>query len=97
MQKVSEEKQVLLSHVSQIVENLIQGNTLYQERLDTDEMIKLMIHLFDRFSMEELKAIPNDDLIDRIDSILVVEAVSGTLNDLTPEQMKMFEDAVERK
>jgi len=29
MQKVSEEKKVLLSHVSQIVENLIQDNSLY--------------------------------------------------------------------
>jgi len=57
-------------------------------------MIQLIMHLFDRFSMEEVKAIPDEDLIDRIDSILVVEAVSGTLNDLTPEQMKMFEEAV---
>ena len=97
MQTVSEEKKVLLSHISQIVKNLIQGNTFYQERLDTNQMIQLMVNLFDKFSTEELKAIPNDDLTDRIDSILVLEAVSGTLNDLTPEQMKMFEEAVERR
>ncbi len=60
-------------------------------------MNQLMIHLFDRFSVEQLKAISNEDLIDRIDSILVVEAVSGTLNDLTPEQMKMFEEALKKK
>lgn len=28
--------------------------------------------------------------------ILVIEAVSGTLNNLTPEQMEMFDAAVER-
>ena len=60
-------------------------------------MIQLMVNLFDKFSTKELKVIPNDDLTDRIDSILVLEAVSGTLNDLTPEQMKMFESAVERR
>ncbi len=97
MQTVYEEKKVLLSHISQIVKNLIQGNTFYQERLDTNQMIQLMVNLFDKFSTEELKAIPNDHLTDRIDSILVLEAVSGTLNDLTPEQMKMFEEAVERR
>ena len=97
MQTVSEEKKVLLSHISQIVKNLIQGNTFYQDRLDTNQMIQLMVNLFNKFSTEELKAIPNDDLTDRIDSILVLEAVSGTLNDLTPEQMKMFEEAVERR
>lgn len=97
MQEVFEEKEILLSHIGQIVKNLIQGNNLYQERLDTDEMIQLMVNLFNRFSTEELKAITNDDLVKRIDSILVLEAVSGTLNDLTPEQIKMYEEAVERR
>ncbi|KAF3886646.1 MULTISPECIES: hypothetical protein [Nostocales] len=97
MQEVFEEKEILLSHICQIVKNLIQGNNLYQERLNTDEMIQLIANLFKRFSTEELKAITNDDLIKRIDSILVLEAVSGTLNDLTPEQIKMYEEAVERR
>ncbi|MGV0101820.1 hypothetical protein NSTC731_01138 [Nostoc sp. DSM 114167] len=35
--------------------------------------------------------------MDRIDSILVIEAVSGTLNDLTPEQIEMFDAAVKRR
>lgn len=97
MQEVFEEKEIFLSHIGQIVKNLIQGNHLYQERLNTDEMIQLMVNLFNRFSTEELKAITNDDLVKRIDSILVLEAVSGTLNDLTPEQIKMYEEAVERR
>ncbi|BAZ16083.1 hypothetical protein NIES4071_79580 [Calothrix sp. NIES-4071] len=29
--------------------------------------------------------------------LLTVEAVSGTLNDLTPEQIKIFDEAVEGK
>ncbi|MEC4885022.1 MAG: hypothetical protein SAL70_27430 [Scytonema sp. PMC 1070.18] len=97
MQEVFEEKEILLSHICQIVKKLIQGNNLYQERLNTDEMIQLMVNLFNRFSTEELKAITNDDLVKRIDSILVLEAVSGTLNDLTPEQIEMYEESVERR
>jgi hypothetical protein len=41
--------------------------------------------------------IKDDDLIDRTDSILILEAVSGTLNNLTPEQIAVFDEAVEGK
>lgn len=94
MQEVSGERDVLVSRISAIVDNLIQGNNLFQEKLDKDEIIELLVSLFDKFSPEELRAIPNDDLTDRIDSILVIEAVAGTLNDLTPKQMQIFDAAV---
>ncbi|WP_442946733.1 hypothetical protein [Nostoc sp. NZL] len=42
-----------------------------------------------------MREIKDDDLTDRIDSILILEAVSGTLNDLTPEQIAIFDAAVE--
>ncbi len=42
-------------------------------------------------------AITDNQLTDRIDSILVLEAVSGTLNDLTPEEIKIFDEVVEGK
>jgi len=45
--------------------------------------------------LEEFAVIEDEDLTHRIDRILVTDAVSGTLNDLTPEQMKMFDEAVE--
>jgi hypothetical protein len=95
MDTVSVNKEVLLSRVAEIVEKLIQGDSFFQGRLDKDEMIQHLVSLFDKFSPEELRAIENDDLIKRIDSILVLEAVAGTLNDLTPEQIEIFEADVE--
>jgi len=94
MQKY-QDKQTLLSHISEIVENLIQDETLFQEKLDNQEMIHLITNLFDDFSNEELEAVSEAELRKRIRSILVLEAVSGTLNDLTPEQIKIFDEAVE--
>lgn len=94
MQKY-QDKQTLLSHISEIVENLIQDETLFQEKLDNQEMIHLITNLFDDFSHEELEAVSEAELRKRIRSILVLEAVSGTLNDLTPEQIKIFDEAVE--
>ncbi len=93
--QTSYDKQTLLSHVSEIVENFIQEETLFQDKLDAQEMIHLIMSLFDTFSSEELEAISNAELRKRINSVLVLEAVSGTLNDLTPEQIKIFDEAVE--
>lgn len=91
------EKQMRLARVSKITEKLLDGRNLYQERLDRDEMIEYMLDLFDDFSAEESEAVDDEELIDRIDSILVLHAVSGTLNDLTPEQIEIFDAAVEGK
>lgn len=95
MYEVSQEKDVFLVRISQIVNNLLNSNSFYKEKLDKNEMVPDLVDLFKQFSLEEFTAIDDEDLIHRIDRILVTHAVSGTLNDLTPEQMKMFDEAVE--
>lgn len=94
MQEVSRERDLAIARISGIVDHLIQGKSLYEERLDKQEVMQLLARLLDKFSPEFIKAIPDDELIARIDSILVIEAVSGTLNDLTPEQIDIFDSSV---
>ncbi|MEH2312579.1 MAG: hypothetical protein V7K35_14505 [Nostoc sp.] len=60
-------------------------------------MIEILVELFRQLSQKEMRAITEHELTRRIDKILVLEAVSGTLNDLTPEQIKMYDEAVKRK
>ncbi|MBO1348265.1 MAG: hypothetical protein EBE86_013135 [Hormoscilla sp. GUM202] len=60
-------------------------------------MIEGLVRLFDKFSAEEMKEISDEYLAYRIDRIPIVEAVSGTLNDLTPEELEIFEAAVENR
>jgi len=90
-------KEVAIARVSEITEKLIASDTLYQEKLDREEMIEHMVKLFDEFSTAELKEIGDEELRDRIDSILIIHAVSGTLNDLTPEELEIFDAAVENR
>ncbi|WP_375468207.1 hypothetical protein [uncultured Nostoc sp.] len=97
MPEVANYHQELSNHISPIVEKLIKGNSLYQVKLNQQEMIEMLVELFGQFSPEEMRAITEDELTRRIDKILVLEAVSGTLNDLTPEQIKMYDEAVKRK
>ncbi len=85
----------LVNRISPIADKLFQGNSLYQVKLDKEEMLEMLVSLFGKFSPEEMKAISDKQLTDRIDKILILEAVSGTLNDLTPEQIEIFDAAVE--
>ena len=95
MDKVFMEREALPSRISEIVDNLFQGNGLYEDRLDKDKMIQHLVSLFKKLPNEELKMIDDENLLGRIDSILVLEATAGLLNDLTPEQLEIFDAAVE--
>lgn len=95
MYEVSQEKDIFLVRISLIVNRLIDSNSFYQEKLDKNEIVPDLVNLFKQFSPEEFATIADEDLTRRINRILTLEAVAGTLNDLTPEQMAMFDDAVE--
>jgi hypothetical protein len=95
MYEVSQEKDIFLVRISQIVNNLLNSNSFYKEKLDKNEMVPDLVDLFKQFSLEEFTAIDDEDLIHRINNLLNLEAVSGTLNDLTPEQIEMFDASVE--
>lgn len=91
-----QDKNEVFERVLPIVEKLFEDNSLYQTRLNKTEMVQLLVDSLEKLlSLKEIRAINNEDLTKRIDSILVLEAVSGTLNDLTPEQLKIFDEAVE--
>ena len=95
MQEVSNHTQELTKRISLIVDNLFKGSSFYMVSLKKQEMIEQLVSLFGKFSPEEFKAIPDYELTRRIKKLLTLEAVSGTLNDLTQEQIKIFDEAVE--
>jgi len=97
MTEVVSYHQELRERIAPIVESLFQGNSLYLVRLKQREMVEILVELFAKFTPEEMKEIKDNDLKERIDSILVLEAVSGTLNDLTPEEIAIFDEAVAGK
>ncbi len=81
--------------IANIVETLFEERELLRDRLDKTEATQKMLDLFGDLTPKESQSISDAELTYRIKSILVVEAVSGTLNDLTPEQIRMFDEAVE--
>ncbi|AFY48763.1 hypothetical protein Nos7524_2950 [Nostoc sp. PCC 7524] len=82
--------------LTEIVKTLIDNNTLYQENLDKQEMIEVINRTFDPAAVPDLESISEEELTKRIKRILSLHLVSGMLNDLTPEQMQLFDESVKR-
>ena len=86
--------QELTNRISPIVEKLFEGSSFYIMRLKKPEMVEYMVSLFKNFSPEEFKDILDSELRRRILKLLTLEAVAGTLNDLTLDQMSIFDEFV---
>lgn len=80
----------------EIVRTLIDNNPLYQENLDREKMIEVINRNFDPIAVPDVNSISQGELTKRIKRILSLHLVSGMLNDLTPEQMQIFDESVKR-
>lgn len=90
------EKDAIAARISRIVEHLMESDRYFQEKLNLVEMVNYVSGLIEEhLSPEELPEIDDEDLSDRIHKVLTLEAVSGMLDDFTPEQMEIFDAAVE--
>ena len=71
---------------------------LFKEELNAEEMIQHLCNIFQKnLSIEEFNIMEDQDLKKRCSGILSVEMLSGLLDDLTPEQIAIFDEAVKRK
>ncbi|WP_009633094.1 hypothetical protein [Synechocystis sp. PCC 7509] len=95
MYEVSQEKDIFPVRISPIIDTLFANNSFFQERLDKNDMSQHITNLFKKLSAEEFINIDNQDLKDRIDGMLVINATAGILNDLTSEELETFDAAVE--
>ena len=94
MTQVSIEKDTALSRISAIVEDSIQKETVFQN-LDKAELIKIFSNLLDKTSPTKVLSLDDEELSDRVNGVMAIEAMSHLLDDFTPEEKEMFFDAVE--
>ena len=90
------EKDAVTARISRIVEDLMEKESWFREILDRQETIDHVFSLVEQYlSPEELQEIDDLDLAGRIRKIMTTKAVAGMLDDFTPEQMEIFDAAVE--
>ena len=87
--------------IANFVKKLMPSRSIFQERLNEAEMIKIVIKMFTDEIPEEkrrpVELIENAELEKIIYNVMILESVAGTLNDLTPEEMAIFDETVKRQ
>lgn len=96
MTKINIAKEAALSKNLEIVEELLEKDNLFKN-LNKNELRKIFTQTLDKVSPEEIISLDNEDLRTRVDRIMAIELLSGMLDDLTPEEIEIFDAAVEGK
>jgi len=81
--------------ISIVVEQLMQNNFLFQDKLDRNRVMQIFSDWQENIALEEIWSLEEEKLIKRVDALMANDFRSGMLDDLTPEQMAMFDAAVE--
>ena len=95
---LNESQQIRLAN---FVKKLMPTDSAFQESLNETDTIAIAIDMFTD-EIPEDKRRPVESIDDRelekiIYDVMILEAVSGTLNELSPEEIAIFDDAVKRQ
>lgn len=88
-------KDSVMLRISEIVDTLTEDNEIF-ESVDRSRLMDFLSLLAGK-SPEKLLSITDEELTKRVRRIIVIEATAGMLQDLTPEEMKAFKEAVKRR
>jgi hypothetical protein len=91
-----DDKDIALYRISKIVDKLVAEKADFK-KVDKTRMLQFISNLIKKWSPDKLSSITNDELRQRIEKILLIEATAGILNELSSSQMQSFEAAVKRR
>ena len=83
----------ILFRISKIIDKLAEQE--HFKKVDKSSLMERLSALAGKYS--EITSLTDDELAQRIEKIMVIEMVAGMLQDLTPGEMKSFDEAVQRK
>ena len=95
MTQASTEKNTVLKRISEMIDQVMENDSLYQEELDRDELIETFSKILDRVSPQILLPLNDEQLKERVDRVMSTELLWRILDDFTPEEKEMFNAAVE--
>ncbi len=92
------QRELMIKRIEPVITILMEERPLFKEKLNSSEILQELVQLFtENLPFEEFDSLSDKDLKKHCSIIMVTEAVSGTLNELTPEQMTIFDEAIKRK
>ena len=91
-------QQSMIQRIEQVVTLLMSERPFFKEELDYPEIVNHLAQVFQQnLSIAEFNTISEIDLKQRCSGIMVTEAVAGTLNELAPDRLAIFDEAIKRK
>lgn len=94
MTQASTEKNTVLKRISDMIDQVMESKSIYQE-LDRDALVQTFSKLLDRVSPQILLPLNDERLKKRVRRVMATELLWTTPNDLTPEEIEMFNAVVE--
>lgn len=91
----SEQREVLIK-ISNMINKIMEEEKALFEGIDTSKLLRSISKIISETTIEWDK-IPDEVLFERLRRIIAIEAMSGLLKNLTPEEEKTFESAVKRR
>ena len=82
------------ARITKVVKKLLAENELYREEYKPGEALERVMEEFSDWLPEQIMAMSDHELKHEIDQFMAFDLACGMLNDLSPEQMKTFDDAV---
>jgi len=81
--------------VTKIVDRLLKESEVFQEELNRDDLIESLTDEMQNLSVEEFLMTDDNELKGIIGRMIAVDMLSKLADDFTPEQKKIFNEAVE--
>ncbi|NEQ35789.1 MAG: hypothetical protein F6K40_05615 [Okeania sp. SIO3I5] len=94
MTQASTEKNTVLKRIAAIIDRVMESESIYQE-LDRNELVETFSKILDRVSPQILLPLNDEKLKKRVERVMVTELLWTTPNDLTPEEIEIFNAVVE--
>ncbi|OJJ19775.1 hypothetical protein BI308_21315 [Roseofilum reptotaenium AO1-A] len=88
----------IVKKIEDVVSILMEERPLFKEDLNYSEMVNLLVRLAqENLSFEEFNSMLDTELKEHCSFVMATEGLSKIGQELTPEQMAIFDEAVKRK
>jgi ABC-type transporter MlaC component len=98
MMSTQSPKNEALNRISIIVDKVFEDSEVYREEVNKDRFLQSFSNQMNNgLSPEYLSSITGDELTRMVRQLMATELLGTLLDGLTPEQLEVFNDAIERR
>jgi len=89
-------RDAILRSISDIINKLVTDKDVFK-KVNKTRLMKFLSDLMKKLPEEQFIDITENELFQRVEKIMLVEATAGMLSDLSPKQLKSFEASIKRR